>query len=1051
MEKQPFLPFDEPEPRPQKRPRADASVPRAASPAVRDAGERREATSRLIEELARVCAEHPLEEKVLIAPSLAVGHTLVERLGREGHAWVNLRVETVRTLALAAVAPELAREGLRLLSRAQALALVEQACLSVLDSESYFGELRDRPGFHRALQRTFDELRAAGISAESLPSRAFADKRKLRELRAILERYQFDVGAYRSVDQAEVLRRALERTGTSTKPPIYLRPEDLDLAASEALLVDRLSAGGVRGLPVDDPESWRDAVRDVRLQRAVGEESEIREVFRRVLAGGIRFDDVEVLYTDGATYPSLAYELSREHSVPATFASGVAASFTRPGQAALAFLEWVAGGFESDVLRRALSSGTLSFERWEAAAGTRIDPRAAGRAFRDAHIGWGASRHSRALERLVEELALPEEARRDDDEESPQRIAARAARRARRLEAARVALAFAGEAIRLSACAEGELCDRRSLARGARLFTRTFGRVSEPLDGSAMVALEKLFSELEALPEARNEPEEVAGRLVDAVRALSVDTERPRPGRVHFAEFRSGGFSGRRHTFLLGLDEARHPGADLEDPVLLDNERRSINESLAPASLALHRDRPRDTSRALHGAVARLRGEVAASYPSFDLRRLDQPGELFPSAFFLEMYRSREGNPEADYTRLLSALPPPAGFLPGTSTALDDSEWWLSRIHEAEGSAARAAVAEAVRREYPHLADGDRAEAARDSADFTEFDGWIPEGTPELDPRISGQPQAASRLERLAECPFRYFLKDVLSIEPPKTMERDTTEWLEPMAAGSLLHEVFREFFERITASGERPDASKHWGLIESIAQAQIAAWRERVPPVSASAFDQRRADVLYACRTFLALEEVHCREASPMFFEVPFGLPREARGPMGSSEPVPIPLSVGTSFPLRGSIDRVDRAADGTFQVWDYKTGGTWRHREGAGIRGGRQIQHALYAIAFETLLSRSQRGGRVSRSGYFFPGRKGEGQRMAMVLDAGRTREVLETLLDLLREGVFPHAADDDACKYCDYEAVCGGKKLATRRARAKRSAATLPALIAFHSLDD
>ena len=146
MAEQPFLPFEEP-----------AERARATQPPPESSG--------LIAALARACERAPLAEKILIAPSLAVGHTLVERLAREGHPWMNLRVETIRTLALGLVGPELAREGLRLLSRAQALALVEQACGEFLKPKSYFGQLRDRPGFHRALQRTFGEIRAAGLSS----------------------------------------------------------------------------------------------------------------------------------------------------------------------------------------------------------------------------------------------------------------------------------------------------------------------------------------------------------------------------------------------------------------------------------------------------------------------------------------------------------------------------------------------------------------------------------------------------------------------------------------------------------------------------------------------------------------------------------------------------------------------------------------------------------------------------------------------------------------------------------------------------------------------
>ena len=119
-----------------------------------------------------------------------------------------------------------------------------------------------------------------------------------------------------------------------------------------------------------------------------------------------------------------------------------------------------------------------------------------------------------------------------------------------------------------------------------------------------------------------------------------------------------------------------------------------------------------------------------------------------------------------------------------------------------------------------------------------------------------------------------------------------------------------------------------------------------------------------------------------------------------------------------------MDEAPDGTFHVWDYKTGGTWRHKEKRGIHGGRQIQHALYAMALEALLGRAGIAAPVSRSGYFFPGRKGEGQRMPMALDLAETRDVLVRLLDLLRAGTFPHATEKEDCRYCDYETVCGGR---------------------------
>ena len=69
-----------------------------------------------------------------------------------------------------------------------------------------------------------------------------------------------------------------------------------------------------------------------------------------------------------------------------------------------------------------------------------------------------------------------------------------------------------------------------------------------------------------------------------------------------------------------------------------------------------------------------------------------------------------------------------------------------------------------------------------------------------------------------------------------------------------------------------------------------------------------------------------------------------------------------------------------------------------------------------------------------------------MPMALDLAETRDVLARLLNLLRAGAFPHAVQKDDCRYCDYEAVCGGPIAAAKRAKAKVAKTSLPVLRAF-----
>ncbi|HKD17951.1 MAG TPA: PD-(D/E)XK nuclease family protein, partial [Thermoanaerobaculia bacterium] len=994
---QPFLPFDAPAPPPEPPP----------------------AASRLISALAAACAEAPLVEKVLVAPSLLTGHTLVERLAREGHPWTNLRVETVRTLALAAAGPGLVRDGLRLLSRAQALALVEQACAQALGPRSYFGALRGRTGLHRAIQRTLDELRAAGIGPSGLPTAAFADRRKAAELRRVLAGYDAALAEGRYVDSLGVLTRAAAIDPPAGASTLLLLPSDAELSELERLVLERLAGDRLRSLPVDEPAAWSARAASAELFRAIGEENEIREVFRRCLARAIPWDSVEILHTDEKVYPALAWELSREHGIPCTFAGGIPVTYSRPGQAALAFLAWIAEGFAADRLREALASGAASLRRLDAPA----DAPPAGsvaREIRRARIGWGRRRHLSALDRHVRDLEGPERPSRRDEPADDEPAEERSVLRARRLAAARLARAFAARALEL-APPEGSNDPMQALARGAGTFVAEFARVTDDFDAAAGTALETLFREIAELPAAPVSIGDALERLRDAVGEIAVLADRPRPGHLHVGAFTAGGHSGRAHTFLLGLDETRHPGRDLEDPVLLDEERRRINDALERPLLAIERERPREQALALQSCVARLRGRLTASYSKFDIRNLSQAGEPAPSPFFLELYRAKTGT-NADYGDMLAALPPPAGFVPAADAALDESEWWLARL--AATDAAPGSAAPLVRRRFPWLEDGRVAVSARASDDFTLWDGRLAAPAPELDPRRSGAPTSASLVQSLAGCPFAYFVRNVLRVRPPDDLERDSTRWLEPRDEGNLLHEVFRTFLEGLTRRGEKPDARRHADALFALAEERIADWRERVPPSSEVAFQSQRETILHACRTFLAAESDHCRGVTPRWFEVGFGMREVADGGIASAEPVEIPLGRGERVRLRGSIDRVDEAADGAFHVWDYKTGSAAGIQEGRGLHGGRQAQPALYAMAFETLLKRSGREGRVAISGYFFPGRKGEGQRMSIAVDAAETGRALARLFDLAGAGFFPHATSKNGCKFCDFEAVCGDR---------------------------
>lgn len=455
--------------------------------------------------------------------------------------------------------------------------------------------------------------------------------------------------------------------------------------------------------------------------------------------------------------------------------------------------------------------------------------------------------------------------------------------------------------------------------------------------------------------------------------------------------------------------------------------------------------RPAENTLAWKSCVARVRGEITVSYPCWNLL---EAREQFPAASYLEVFRLASGRADADYTELDRSLDAPAGFLTEPPRALDETEWWLSRVQGPAFSGGRGAPA--VRAAYPWLADGFTAETERDSNLFTVWDGWIrdPAG---LDPRTSDSPTSCSRIQNLARCPYSYFLKRVLRIQPPEDARADPTVWLNALEKGSLLHEVFRRFYADPAGAAVRPLFDRDWGRMKEIARDELAKWKKKIPPRSDAAFDALREDVLVACRTFLLREETHCRDVTPRWFEVGFGPSRESTDPPGGPEPVRIPLGAGKAFRLSGRIDRVDEESPDAYQVWDYKTGSSWDTADPKRGRGGRRIQDALYAQALEVLLARGGRPGRVVKSGYFYPGRRGEGERYAAPLDVAATRRTLTALFDLLRAGAFPHTPSKEDCSICDFGKVCGSSELAAGRAEAKlQNVSGNPVLEAYRILN-
>ena len=371
----------------------------------------------------------------------------------------------------------------------------------------------------------------------------------------------------------------------------------------------------------------------------------------------------------------------------------------------------------------------------------------------------------------------------------------------------------------------------------------------------------------------------------------------------------------------------------------------------------------------------------------------------------------------------------PVSFAPTDDAhCLDMRDWWLRQL--CTGEPIRDAE-QHVLSCFPHLARGNEALRRRGSPEFTSYDGYVQQAGLDLDPTGDNGPiMSSGRLETLGECPLKFFFLRGLQIELPEELELDPTRWLDPLAAGQLLHEVFERFVRELIEQNRSPRHPEDFPRLESILQSRAAEYRQWYPPPSEHVYQVQMAEFTRTIRTFLVEEVRYSSETGnrPVFLEASLGMRTAGEGSaIDSDEPVPIPLPDGTSMRVRGRVDRIDEVSGSeqrSYVIWDYKTGSAWKYDAADPFRCGRVVQPAIYVEMVRRCLKNAVQGQtQVTHFGFFFPGRRDRGRRIQWTPDGlADGSQVLARLVQIIRNGAFLATNQPQDCKYCDYARVCG-----------------------------
>ncbi len=973
----------------------------------------------VLRSLESATAEHPLDRKLLVVRTLGEGRELLRSLAAL-RSWVGWEVMTPRRLAMGLVADRLASEGRVVADGYEEQAAVDVALDAQLEDPSHVSlrELGEAPGFRQAVVNAVEALRLAGIDATRLRA-ARSSNPGVRDLLAgVLEGYVTHLSGEGLEDGATAMALAVEvfEAGKHGLTPsrMYLAP-GLSLRGSTGRLVRTLRAAGARLLEADPVEGapappvvWQPAEEpgplsgllagtpvhgdaELDLFSASGPAEELREVLRRVVAAGLHWDEVEIVATDPVVYGNALHVLSERLEVPVSFAVGLPVERTRTGRAVAAYFRWISAGYPADVIRRLLEGGDLRAEDVDA---TRL-----ARRFRALRIGWGRSRYLPALDRALGSLRHRAAPRRYETEHD---AAVRIDRERRELEALRSLLAPIVEA---SPDVDMHVPDTRLSPAGLATGLHAFLEQIAPGDTPSATARDRLLDITGRVAATLNRATEPAAAIALLRRHLEIRVPAPARegsapwlsagGHLHLSDVEHGGYAARRATFVVGLDADRFPGAGLQDPLLLDSQRRAID----PESLPTAGDRLAADRFAMAACLARLRGRVTLSYSAWDPT---EARAVAPSSVLLQGFRAATARRDASFEDLAEALGDAASAIPRTA-AIDAGDVWFAALEE--DGILRDGV-EAVRRGYPALDAGLRARAALEGEEPTAHHGLVT-SRPELDPRRSNEiTLSASGLEDLGSCARRYFYRYALRIRPPDDPELDPDRWLDAMDRGRLLHSVFEASFREAREKGLQPTSAAFESLALEVLEREARLIAQDVPPPGEAARSRQMAELREDVRSFAGM--VASRGAPWEELELRFGFHGEPEAALELK---------GGTVRVRGAIDRVDRTEQGV-TVIDYKTGGSDRYEPRHGtFHGGRRLQNVVYATVAESIL-----GHRIDRMEYHFPTRRGQNE--VIGYDRAALRRGLG-LIDRLLEGVaagrFLPTEDPDDCRFCDYAPIC------------------------------
>lgn len=794
------------------------------------------------------------------------------------------------------------------------------------------------------------------------------------------------------------------RTNKSLEPPSTLAeayfPDGL-----EAPCVNESSGIGRVALDAEAPLDPTDAT-SIRFWTATGTRREIRAVLEDVVTQGYALDSVEIAYTTPDPYLGEIDILTERYDLPVSLSGGRSIEATRPGQLLEGFYDWVANGCTIPDLIPLLRSGLLRTEGAAADEDTdhsSIKSRRVAAVLTETRYPDAPREYDAVFDTWI--AGLETEIQNLDGSNTEEPWIDRKIQEVReKKETVEIVATLVDDLLDLAHITSRTAVSIKEMARSGEVLLERFGPTEKPVDSDDdhtpdEAARNRLIERLRALTNQKEFSAYNPRRLAALLRSwISLDpfvrAQHPRPGHAHVVPLESAGYTNREHLYVVGLDANATQSRLPDDPLLSDVDRRALSD--ANRRLSLRRNRVDREDWLTRRALARHTGTLTMSACTYDLTENE---EIFEAPLF---HHLKNVSQSARAVERDEEDPQVSHFgLASHSRALSDLDRWTDRQRPTP-----AQLEETLTCQYPWIGNGLRAADARASATYTVYDGLLAlDSYRGLDPLSHNRPLSVGQLERYVRSPYAYFLRHILGVEPHEEPALDDVAWLDAKGKGAVLHRTFRTFMTEL----QRAPTLEDEDLLREHFDAALTEKRDALPPPSEVIYATTKRQLWTNALVFLRIEAHRSENYTPWKYEAGFGYPDHRHQENDYPEAPTLHLD-GVSLSLRGRVDRIDRLADDTLCIWDYKTGSARSYDESDLLNDGKHLQWALYAYALEEI-----EGDPVSKAGYFFTSTGEMGRRIAASPNEYRSAvaRTIQQISEGTASGAFP-LTDSDALRY-------------------------------------